>query len=135
MRRFHALRSGCENDFGAKGAQQNATLQAHGVGHGDDQPVAFHRGDERQADAGIAAGRLDQDGLAGVNITGLLGFVDHADANAVFHAGDGVEAFQLGDDGRFGSGSDFVEPYQRSVTNQFGDIIGDFHDVMPFSPC
>ena len=82
-----------------KALQQNAALQAHGVGHGEDQLVAFHRGNERQRDAGVAAGRLDQHGLAGLDFPGALGLVDHADADAVFHAAARVLAFQLGDDG------------------------------------
>ena len=74
-RALHAFRPGREHDLRAEGAQQHAALHAHGFRHGEDQLVAFDRGDERQPDAGVAAGRLDQHGLAGLNLSRALGLV------------------------------------------------------------
>ena len=98
MAAFMPFGPGRQHDLRAKRLQQHAALQAHGVGHGEDQLVAFHRGHERQRDTGIAAGRLDQHRLAGLDFSRAFGFVDHADADAVLHAADRILAFQLGDD-------------------------------------
>ena len=59
----HALFAGREDDLGPEGLEQPAPLQAHGLGHGDDQLVAAGGTGEGQADAGVAAGRLDDDGV------------------------------------------------------------------------
>ena len=53
-----------QEEVGAVGAEQTASLDAHRVGHGQDQPVAAYCADEREADAGVAAGRFD-DGISG----------------------------------------------------------------------
>ena len=58
------LVSGVSSSCGAVGQEQRAALLAHGVGHREDQAIALDRGDQREADAGVAAGRLD-DGAAG----------------------------------------------------------------------
>ena len=48
-----------EHELGAERPQQDAALRAHGVGHGQHQLVALGRRDVRQANAGVAAGRLN----------------------------------------------------------------------------
>ena len=55
----HALRVRGEHEPRAVGDQQRAPLLAHRVRHREHQAVALHRRDQRQADAGVAAGRLD----------------------------------------------------------------------------
>ena len=69
-RAFHALGARREHDFGAEGAQHHPTFHAHGFRHGDDELVAFGRSNECQSDAGVAAGRLDQRCLAGLDFAG-----------------------------------------------------------------
>ena len=92
---LHAVRAWGEHDLRAEGQQKHAALQAHGLRHGEDDPVALDRGHKGQRDTGVAAGRLDQDGLAGLDLAGLLGGVDHCKADAILHAADRVLAFQL----------------------------------------
>ena len=48
-----------QHDLGAERLEQPPALEAHALGHGHDQLVAAGRTGERQADAGVAAGRLD----------------------------------------------------------------------------
>ena len=48
----------------AEEAHQPPALDAEALGHDDDERVALHRADHGEADAGVAARRLD-DGLAG----------------------------------------------------------------------
>ena len=59
----HALLAGRQHDLGAEGLEQPAAFEAHGLGHGDDQLVAAGGTGEGQADAGVAAGRLDDRGV------------------------------------------------------------------------
>ncbi len=83
-----------QDQLGAKGLQQLAPLQAHGVGHHQQAVIAFGRSHQRQADAGVAAGRLHQNGVR-PNLAEFLRRFDHILSNAVFDAGAGVEEFQL----------------------------------------
>ena len=55
----HALLARRQHDLGAERLEQPAAFQAHGLGHGHDQLVAAGGAGEGQADAGVAAGRLD----------------------------------------------------------------------------
>ena len=63
-RALHDLRRRREVQLGAVGLEQRAPLERHVVGHGQDQPVALGRADQRQPDAGVARGRLDDHRLA-----------------------------------------------------------------------
>ena len=58
-RALHALFARREVEGRAIGEHQPAALDAHAFGHDQDQLVALDRRDHREADAGIAGGRLD----------------------------------------------------------------------------
>ena len=127
-RALHPVWTWSEDDFRAESKQQHAPLQAHGVGHRQDEFVSSHRRHESQADAGVAAGGLDQHGFAGLNFPRPFGFGDHADANAILYAGARIRALQF----RYHLGSaafgHFVQPDERRVTDQLGDVICDLHN-------
>ena len=53
------LRARRQHDLGAQHAHQLAALDGKAVGHGHDQRIALLRADHGEADAGVAAGRLD----------------------------------------------------------------------------
>src|SRR5207247_2017216 len=55
----HALRVGREHERRAVGDEEGAALLAHRVGHGEHEAVALDRCHQCEADAGVAAGRLD----------------------------------------------------------------------------
>ena len=124
----HPFRSRRKDNFGSESPQENAPLQAHSLRHGKDQPVPPHRRHQRKPDTGIAAGRLDQDSLARLDFSLPLSFVDHADADAVFHARARIEALKLGGHRRFRTFCNPVQTHQRSFSDQFGHVIGDLHE-------
>jgi len=75
-------------------------------------------------DPGVAAGRLDQDGVL-VDPAAFQGIVDHGEADPVFHAGQRIEEFELEEDFSLGSmrGRGAVEAHERRVADCSGDVI------------
>ena len=65
-----ALGGGREHHLGAEEAHQLAALDAERFGHGDDQRIALRGAHHGEADAGVAAGRLDH-GLAGLELAAI----------------------------------------------------------------
>ena len=107
-----------------RACEQLAALDRHRVGHDQRALVAFGRGDERQADAGVAAGRFD-DGVARLDLAGLLRFVHHRDGDAVLDRRERVERLEFGDDFRRAFGDDAIEPHQRRTPDQLRDVVVD----------
>ena len=64
-RALHPLRRRRQDDLGAEEAEDLPPLERHRLGHRDDEPVPLRRRGERERDAGVPRGRLDEDGLAG----------------------------------------------------------------------
>ena len=108
-----------------KARRSTRRSSAHRLRHGEDELVALHRRDKGEGDAGVAAGGFDQNGFAGLDFARLLGVFDHRQADAVFHAGERILAFELGNNGGGQSGGNTVEPHQRGVSNQFSHIRGN----------
>ena len=92
---FHALGAGGKNQLRAIGFHQLAALHAHAIRHDNDDTIAPGGGHRGQADAGIAGGGLDEDGLGGKEAL-LLGILYHGEGNAVLDGTGGIEVFQLG---------------------------------------
>ena len=90
---------GAQHDLGAVRAQQGLLLDRLLVGHHEDAAIALERGGDREAVAGVAAGRLD-DGPARLEEAGALGGLDHRQADAVLDRAAGVEHLQLGEQER-----------------------------------
>ena len=133
----HALGALGEHQLGAVGLQQLAALHAHGIGHHNDGPIAAGGRDRRQANAGVAAGGLNDDRTFLQQALGL-GVVDHGLGHTVFRRTGGVKVFQLGQDLGLQALSLFQmgEFQQRGMANQL--ICGRInltHDVfLPISP-
>ena len=85
-----------QDQLRAVGFHQLTALDGHGLGHDDDNAVAARGCDRGQADAGIAGGRLNDDG-AGLQLAGGFGVVDHRLCDAVLDGAGGIEVFQLGE--------------------------------------
>ena len=83
-----------DHDLGAVRAQGRDLLLAHLVRHHEDAAVALVRGRDREPDAGVARGRLD-DRPAGTEAPVALGGLDHRDADAVLVGAAGVEELEL----------------------------------------
>ena len=95
---FHAVFPAGELYVCAVSLHQGAALDAHRLGHGKNEWVAFYGCDESQPDACVAAGGLDDCGT-GLELPCSLGFFDHGTGDAVFHAAAGIEKLYFGDDG------------------------------------
>ena len=91
---LHALGTLAEHQLGTVSLHQLAALHAHGLGHHDDDAVALGGCHSSQTDAGVAGGRLDDDG-AGLELAGSLGVIDHGLGDTVLDGAGGVEVFQL----------------------------------------
>ena len=121
-RALHALLARRQVELGAIGEHQPAALDAHAVGHDQDQPVALDRGDHREADAGIAGGRLD-DHAAGLELAAALRILDHRQRDAVLDRPAGIGALLLDPD--FGAVAEqAVDANVRRVADGLEDIGG-----------
>src|SRR6185369_6578897 len=96
-RALHSLLARGQLELGAISEHQPAPLDAHAVGHDQDQAIALHRRDHREANAGIAAGRLD-DRSAGLELAAALGVLDHRKRDAVLDRRSGIRALLLDPD-------------------------------------
>ena len=122
---LHPVGAGGQHDLRAKCEQQYAALQAHGLGHGEDEAIALDGRDECETDARVAAGGLDQRRLAGGDLASLLGRFNHGQTDTVFNAAQGVLAFQFGNNGRGQACGHAIEPHKRGLANKFRYIRGN----------
>src|SRR5262249_16094275 len=99
----------------------------HRVRHHQDQSVAFAGSGKSQANSRIAAGRLDQYGLARRNSPRLFGLFNHAHANAVFYAVAGIKTFKLGHHRRLGAPGHLLELNQRRPPDGLRNIFVYIH--------
>jgi hypothetical protein len=106
-------------------------LEAHRLRHGQNQLVSLDRGHKGQCDAGVATCGLDQDGMARLDLARFLGFFDHRQSYAVFHARERVMALQLGYDGCMQTSGNTVQANQWCVANEFSNTSGNTrHDYL-----
>ena len=142
---LHAFGGRGQLQFGAQQLQHLAALDRHAFRHGQDQPVALGGGHEGQCDAGIAGGRLDQGGLARLDLAFQFGGLDHGEADAVLDAGKRIEELQLADDVGLHSelgrqtahadqrcGADGVQDAVVDLAAKFGHALGSSHLIPPF---
>ena len=101
-----------DHDLGAVGAQRRDLLLAHLVRHHEDAAVALLRGRDREPDAGVARGRLD-DRAAGAELALPLGRLDHREPDAVLVRAARVEELELREQCRRHVGAEAVEPHDR----------------------
>ena len=130
--RFVRDGGGREDDLGAVGLEQRDLLLAHLIGHHEDALVALDAGGLRQARAGVAGGGLD-DGAAGLEQAGLLGRLDHADADAILDRAAGLEVLGLAQDGRAHAAPDAAQADERAVADGVQNRIIHLHGSRP--PC
>ena len=83
-----------QHDLRAEEAHQLAALDAEVLGHRDDERIALVRAHHREADAGVAARRLD-DGLAGPQLAGALRIFDDAEREPILDRAHRIERFDL----------------------------------------
>jgi hypothetical protein len=83
-----------QHHLGAEEPHQPTPLDAEALGHRDHQRVALLGADHGQADAGVAAGCLD-DGLAGLQFAGFFRCFDDAKRQTVLHRTERIESLDL----------------------------------------
>ena len=96
---LHALCALGEDELSTVSLHEIAALHAHGLGHGNDKPIAAGCGNCRQTDAGIAGGRLN-DNAALLEQTLRLCVLDHCLGDPVLDRTGGIEILQLAKHGR-----------------------------------
>ena len=109
--------------LGAQRLEVEDLFLAHLVGHDDDQAVALLSGDQGEAEAGVAGGRLD-DGAAGLEHAVVLGRLDHRQADAVLDRAARVLQLELGEQPA-GPGIELGEFDHRRVADHFEDVAGN----------
>ncbi len=121
---FHAFFFRRQVELRAIGQHQAAPLDAHAVGHHQNQLVAFDRSHQRQANAGVARSRLN-DGAAGLQRAGFFSIFDHSERNAVFDGAAGVAALGLDPDVGVRA-KQAVDAHVRRVANGLQNVV-EFH--------
>ena len=93
----HTLVGRCQYQFGTERLEQRATLNGHGVGHGQYQLVATYGRNISQADTRIARRRL-YDGSVLVDEALALASFNEGQRRAVLDAPQGVQVLQFHDE-------------------------------------
>jgi hypothetical protein len=83
-----------DHDLSAVRAEERDLLLAHLVRHHEDAAIALDRRADREADAGVAGGRLD-DRAAGPELALAFGRLDHRQPDPVLHRAAGVQVLEL----------------------------------------
>ncbi len=109
-----------DHDLRAVRAQHRDLLLAHLVRHHEDAAVALPGCRDREADAGVAGGRLD-DRSARLQLPVALGGLDHREADPVLHRAAGVEELELREDPRAARRRQAVEPDDRRAADEVED--------------
>ena len=127
-RALHALGAFGQNQLRTVCLKQVAAFDAHCLRHGENDLVASGRSDGCQANAGIAAGRLDND-RSGLQKTLCFRVVNHCLGDSVLDAAGGIEIFELCKDLGFKTVvvNVVAESEQRCSSDQVGDFVVNFH--------
>ena len=114
------------DDFRAKKTHQSAPFDAEGLRHRQDQRIAFRGADHGEPDAGIAARRLD-DGLARLQLAGLLCGLDHAQRQPVLDGAERIERLDLHIE---------VDPVRREAIDPYDGRMSDrLAECSEIAPC
>ena len=127
-RAFHAFGTVGELKLRTVGKHQPAPLDAHAVGHDEDQLVALDGRHHRKADAGVARGWLNNR-AARLQLARALRILDHGECDAVLDRAAGIRPLRFHP--HFGAVAEQpVDADVRSVANRIEDS-GGFHPGTP----
>ena len=121
---LHTVTAGREHQFGAQVFEKPSPLQAHGLGHGQQESVFPRRADKGQGDPGVAAGGF-QDERVRLDQPFPFRGLDHGQSDPVLDTSQGVFELKLGQDGTGKSLGDCVQADQRCVADGPGYIPED----------
>ena len=119
---LHAVVLRSEHDRAAEGLHHFLLFDGEIFGDAEDDFVAHLRAGERQSDAGVARGRLD-DGGARSELAASRGALDHAHADAVLDREAGVEHLELDVDLRAAGIGDAAELEHRRIADEIEDVV------------
>ena len=108
--------------IGADHAQEVDLLLALRLRHHDDAAIAARVADQREADAGVAGGALD-DGAAGLQHAALLGVGDDVEAGAILHRAARVHELGLAQDVAAGGLRGAAQPDQRRLADRRRQVL------------
>ena len=125
---LHALRALGEDKLRAVRFEKRPALNAHCLRHREYDAIASRSGDRRETDAGIAAGRLDNDG-SGLQKTLRLGVIDHRARDTVLDASRRIKILELCENGRAELlfGDEMVQLEQGCMTYEISNSFVNFH--------
>src|SRR5207245_2771725 len=92
---LHALGIGCAEHLCAEGPHDRDLFFRKAPGDKELHFVSAIHADQRESDAGVAGGGLD-DGSTGREFPILFGAADDSDGGPVFHAAAWIQVFELG---------------------------------------
>src|SRR6266852_4408257 len=113
---------GADDDLRAESFQEIDLFLGLLVSGREDALVTTNRRDERQTHAGVARSAFN-DRAAGLQQAFFFGFVNHADADAVFHRAARIGEFRFDVDLRLQALIDAVQAHQRCVTDRFQNVV------------
>ena len=93
-------------------------------GNAEDDFVSHARTGEREADAGITCGRLD-DRAARFEQACFRGALDHPDSDPIFDRAAGIEELELYEDVGIIAAADVAQPKHRRRADEIEDVVGD----------
>ena len=113
----NTVRVGRQLKFGPQSQDEFLAFNAHPLGHDDAHPVTLHPPDQRQADARVTRGGLDDDRVRFQPPVALRP-LEHGHSNPVLDAAAGIEELRLGEDPLT------VELQQRRIPNKIKNVVG-----------
>ena len=119
-----------QHHFGAVMLHELFPLGAYRVGHDDAHLIAKHRTDEGQADALVARGGFDNDGI-GTDAALLLGLQNHIICHAGLDGAAHIQTFKLDQHLRTVGGHHTVQADQRRSAHGFQNIIANHNGIPP----
>ena len=123
MTRVAVRRGGHQHELGAERAERVLLLDRLRVGHDDDDVVAARVGDDRQPDAGVAGGALDNNAARPQHAAGFR-IEDDEQCGAVLDRSAGVHELALGEDLAPGALRRPAQAEQWRVADQRDDVGG-----------
>ena len=129
-----ALGGGRDNHLCAKEPHQLAPFDAERLCHGNHKRISFGRANHGKTNSGISAGRLD-DGLAGLELSGLFGRLDHPERQSVLYRTKRIEGFNL-DEKVHAFRRQTIDPHHRRIADCFDNtLVCPSHAVLQHLNC
>src|SRR5258708_24085835 len=116
-RELHAAFLRREDELRAEGGHRLPPLDRQVLGHHQHHAIAAHRGDHREGDAGVAAGRLDQSRTR-ADQPALLRSDDHRKRRAVLHRARRVVALELRQHHVGGLPRNALQAHERRIADE-----------------